>query len=162
MSHSEDPPLTVAAALERLDSVLRLVEFVAALLLVTLFAIGVFDLILNIYTLAKTGAITDPEEVIGLIDTVLLLFIIVELYETVVAYANESGLIRIVTIVLYTALIAVARKFIIFRTGEYATVEEALLAAAAYGFIGISLAILLVVFQRTTKGEVDRPRRARD
>lgn len=130
------------------QKVLQIIEYFASIVLIVLFAIGLFDLVLEIYQLAANGAITDPSAVIGLIDTVLLLFIIVELHETVIAYAEEEGLERVVTIVLYTAIIAVARKFIIFRTGDYATSEGAILASLSYVFIGISLAVLLVAFRR--------------
>jgi uncharacterized membrane protein (DUF373 family) len=130
------------------QTVLQIIEYFASIVLIILFAIGLFDLVLEIYQLAVNGAITEPSAVIGLIDTVLLLFIIVELHETVIAYAEEEGLERVVTIVLYTAIIAVARKFIIFRTGDYATTEGAILASLSYVFIGISLAVLLVAFKR--------------
>lgn len=123
--------------------ILKVIEYFASIVLIALFAIGLFDLVLEIYELALTGGITDPETVVGLIDTVLLLFIIVELHETVIAYAEEEGLDRVVTIVLYTAVIAVARKFIIFRTGDYATVEDAMMASVSYVLVGISLAVIL-------------------
>lgn len=142
--------MTVSHGLDIVERLLRLIEFVAALVLVLLFGIGVFDLILRLYERTVSGVITDPSAVIGLIDTVLLLFIIVELYKTVVAYAEESGMNKIVTIVLYTTIIAVARKFIIFRTGEYASVTDALMAAGAYGIIALGLGILLFAFQHYT------------
>jgi uncharacterized membrane protein (DUF373 family) len=123
--------------------ILKLIEYFASIVLIALFAIGLFDLVLEIYELALSGGITDPEAVVSLIDTVLLLFIIVELHETVIAYAEEEGLDRVVTIVLYTAVIAVARKFIIFRTGDYATVEDAMMASVSYVLVGISLALIL-------------------
>lgn len=128
--------------------VLKSIEYFASIVLIGLFAIGLFDLVLEIYELALSGGITDPEAVVSLIDTVLLLFIIVELHETVIAYAEEEGLDRVVTIVLYTAVIAVARKFIIFRTGDYATVEDAMMASISYVLVGISLAVILFAVKR--------------
>lgn len=128
--------------------VLKSIEYFASIVLIGLFAVGLFDLVLEIYELALSGGITDPEAVVSLIDTVLLLFIIVELHETVIAYAEEEGLDRVVTIVLYTAVIAVARKFIIFRTGDYATVEDAMMASISYVLVGISLAVILFAVKR--------------
>ncbi|MFB6280941.1 MAG: phosphate-starvation-inducible PsiE family protein [Haloferacaceae archaeon] len=130
------------------ESVLRYIEVVAALVLVVLFAIGVFDLGLQILGSVIRGNITDPLVVVGFIDTALLLFIIVEVYQTVIAYAQESTTRRIVRLVIYTGVIAMVRKAIIFRTGEYASEQAALLAAAAYTLIIFGLVGLLVVERR--------------
>jgi len=130
------------------ETLITYVEVVAALVLVVLFAIGVFDLGLQIFQSAAVGTITDPLVVVGFIDTALLLFIIVEVYQTVVAYTQESETRRIVRLVIYTGVIAMVRKAIIFRTGEYANEEAALLAAASYTLIIIGLAVLLIVERR--------------
>jgi len=154
----EDPQATVpeldgTPPAERLldlsETLIRYVEVVAALVLVVLFAIGVFDLGLKILLTALNGNITDPLVVVGFIDTALLLFIIVEVYQTVVAYTQESDTRRIVRLVLYTGVIAMVRKAIIFRTGEYESEGTALLAATAYTLLILGLAALLVVERRT-------------
>jgi uncharacterized membrane protein (DUF373 family) len=131
------------------SSLLRYVEVVTALLLVVLFAIGVFDLGLQIFESAVAGSITDPLVVVGFIDTALLLFIIVEVYHTVIAYTEESNTRQIVRLVIYTGVIAMVRKAIIFRTGEYADEAAALMAAGAYTLIILGLAALLIVERRT-------------
>jgi uncharacterized membrane protein (DUF373 family) len=131
------------------EELIRYVEVVAALVIVLLFAIGVFDLGLQIFRSALSGRITDPLVVVGFIDTALLLFIIVEVYQTVVAYTQESETRRIVRLVIYTGVIAMVRKAIIFRTGEYANEAAALMAAGSYTLIIIGLAVLLVVERRT-------------
>jgi uncharacterized membrane protein (DUF373 family) len=131
------------------ETLIRYVEVVAALVLVVLFAIGVFDLGLQILQSALDGRITDPLIVVGFIDTALLLFIIVEVYQTVVAYTQESETRRIVRLVIYTGVIAMVRKAIIFRTGEYASESAALMAAGSYTLIIVGLAALLVVERRT-------------
>jgi uncharacterized membrane protein (DUF373 family) len=131
------------------ESLMRYVEVVAALVLVALFAIGVFDLGLQILESAVQGEITDPFVVVGFIDTALLLFIIVEVYQTVVAYTQESDTRRIVRLVIYTGVIAMVRKAIIFRTSEYGSERAALLASAAYTLIIFGLAVLLLVERRS-------------
>ena len=113
--------------LEISEELLRYIEVAAALVLVVLFGIGVFDLGLQIFESAIGGNITDPLVVVGFIDTALLLFIIVEVYQTVVAYTQESETRRIVRLVIYTGVIAMVRKAIIFRTGEYASEVAALI-----------------------------------
>ncbi|MFB6232852.1 MAG: phosphate-starvation-inducible PsiE family protein [Haloarculaceae archaeon] len=131
------------------EALLRYIEVAAALVLVVLFGIGVFDLGLQIFESAIAGNITDPLVVVGFIDTALLLFIIVEVYQTVVAYTQESETRRIVRLVIYTGVIAMVRKAIIFRTGEYADEVAALMAAGSYTLIILGLAALLLVERRT-------------
>ena len=129
---------------ELTDRFVRLVEMAAATVFAILFAIGVVDLTLQIAGAVRTGAITDPLVVIGFIDTGLLLLIIVEVYQTVLAYVRESEPRRIVRLVIYTGVIAMVRKAIIFRTGEYATTQDALFAAISYAVIILGLVALLI------------------
>jgi len=144
----EAPETTDQRVLVISESLMRHVEVVAAMVLVLLFAIGVFDLGLQIFMSVVRGDITDPLVVVGFIDTALLLFIIVEVYQTVVAYTQESETRRIVRLVTFTGVIAMVRKAIIFRTDEYASVQDALLAAGAYTIIILGLAALLLVERR--------------
>ena len=148
-----DPPSVADSPDDRVlaysQQLLRYVEVAAAVVLVVLFAIGVFDLSLQIFQSAAGGSITDPLVVVGFIDTALLLFIIVEVYHTVIAYTEESDTRQIVRLVIYTGVIAMVRKAIIFRTGEYPDEAAALMAAGAYTLIILGLAALLVVERRT-------------
>jgi uncharacterized membrane protein (DUF373 family) len=66
-------------------------------------------------------------------------------YETVIAYTEESETRRIVRLVIYTGVIAMVRKTIIFRTGEYATTQDALFGAVAYTTLILGLVGLLLV-----------------
>jgi uncharacterized membrane protein (DUF373 family) len=119
------------------------IELAAATIFALLFAIGVVDLTLQIAAAVESGGITDPLVVIGFIDTGLLLLIIVEVYQTVLAYVEENETRRIVQLVIYTGVIAMVRKAIIFRTGEYASLDDAILAAGAYAIIIFALVALL-------------------
>lgn len=121
------------------------VELAAATVFALLFATGVIDLVLQILESVRSGTITDPLVVISFIDTGLLLLIIVEVYQTVLAYVEQNNTRKIVRLVIYTGVIAMVRKAIIFRTGEYATLEDALLAAGSYAVIIFSLVALLFV-----------------
>lgn len=125
---------------------MQLIEVVTAYVLVALFAVGVFDLGLRIAELTLSGAITRTAAVIGLIDTVLLLFIIVEVYQTVVAYSREKSVVRIVIV---TGVIAVTRKIIIFRPSEYDTAASVVLNAASYALLLAVLVVALFVVRRT-------------
>ncbi|NHN57860.1 MULTISPECIES: phosphate-starvation-inducible PsiE family protein [Halorussus] len=132
---------TYVVALERF---IRGVELATATVFAALFAIGVVDLLLQIVQSAQTGEITDPLVVIRFIDTGLLLLIIVEVYQTVLAYVQESQTRSIVRLIIYTGVIAMVRKAIIFRTGEYGTTQDALFAAVAYTVIIFGLVALLL------------------
>ncbi len=121
------------------------VELAAATVFALLFAVGVIDLILNIFDAVRSGGITDPIVVIRFIDTGLLLLIIVEVYQTVLAYVEQNDTRRVVRLVIYTGVIAMIRKVIIFRTGEFATLEDAILAAVSYAVIILALVALLFV-----------------
>jgi len=141
------------AAVDRMDGFVNVVEVAAGALFALLFAIGVFDLGLQIAQATLNGTITDPNTVIGFIDVGLLLLIIVEVYQTVVAYIKENNTRRIVRLVIYTGVIAVVRKVIIFRTSEYGSSGDALVVAIAYGVLTLGLVALLYVDRRTAKGQ---------
>lgn len=126
------------------DRFIRGVELAAATVFAVLFAIGVFDLTLQIITAFQNRTITDPLIVVGFIDTGLLLLIIVEVYQTVIAYVEESDPRRIVQLVIYTGIIAMVRKIIIFRTSEYETVQDALVVGEAYAVVVFALVGLLI------------------
>jgi uncharacterized membrane protein (DUF373 family) len=140
------------------DTFIHGVELVAATVFALLFAIGVVDLGLQIVDAIQNGSITDPIVVIGFIDTGLLLLIIVEVYQTVVAYTQENDTRRIVRLVIYTGVIAMVRKAIIFRTGEFSSEQNALLAAVAYTIIIFGLSTLLLV-ERVYDSNSDGPGR---
>ena len=129
----------------RIGRFVQIVELAAAGVFALLFGIGVVDLSLQIAKEIISGRITDPLVVIGFIDTGLLLLIIVEVYQTVVAYVRQSDTRKIVRLVIYTGVIAMVRKVIIFRTSEYPSVGDALLAAIAYTVIILGLIGLLYV-----------------
>jgi uncharacterized membrane protein (DUF373 family) len=139
------------------ERVMQGIELVAGFVLVVLFAIGVFDLGLQIFREIESGDISDPLVVIGFIDTALLLFIIVEVYNTVIAYARSDETASILRLVIFTGVIALVRKAIVFRTGEFETKVDALLVAAAYGLLTLTLAILLFVSYQYVGGEGSEP-----
>ena len=143
-----DTPFASSRVSDLTNRFIHAAELVAAAVFALLFAIGVFDLIIQIVGAVQTGRITDPLVVIGFIDTGLLLLIIVEVYETVIAYTEESDTRRIVRLVIYTGVIAMVRKVIIFRTGEYGTTQNALFAAVAYTILIFGLVGLLTVERR--------------
>ena len=104
----------------------------AAYFLLILFVVGLFDMLLSLYELFVSGRFTDPIAVVDLLDTVLLLLIIVEVHRTLIAYAREEPVLRIV---VSAAIIAVSREVISFRAGDYATGDEAFSVALAFAVL---------------------------
>ena len=150
MSDADSSLPTIDEAATVMDRFVNLVELAAAALFALLFGVGVIDLALIIVEATVAGNITDPQVVISLIDVGLLLLIIVEVYQTVVAYIRENDTQRIVRLVIYTGVIALVRKVIIYRTGEFASIREALLVAVAYTVLTFGLVALLYVDRRTS------------
>ncbi|AKH97009.1 phosphate-starvation-inducible PsiE family protein [Halanaeroarchaeum sulfurireducens] len=140
IGHAEDLATRYSHAMGRF---VQWIELAAATVFSVLFAIGVADLTLKIFRAVRSGNITDPLVVIGFIDTGLLLLIIVEVHQTVLAYVEGDDTQQIVQLVIYTGVIAMVRKVIIFRTGEYATLEGAFFAAGSYAIIIFALVALL-------------------
>lgn len=120
-------------------------EVAAAAVFAALFAIGVFDLARQIVQAILSGRIAKPLVVIGFLDTGLLLLIIIEVYQTVIAYMQGNETREIVRLVIYAGVIAMVRKAIIFRTGSYGSPQSALFAAGAYTVIIFGLIGLLHV-----------------
>lgn len=127
------------------EQLVHTAEVAAAAVFAILFAIGVFDLARQIVQAILTGRIAKPLVVIGFLDIGLLLLIIVEVYQTVIAYMQGNETREIVRLVIYAGVIAMVRKAIIFRTGSYASTQDALLAASAYTVIILGLIGLLHV-----------------
>jgi uncharacterized membrane protein (DUF373 family) len=135
-----------AAFSERL---MKWLELGAAYFLVLLFAIGLFDLGLTLFELVRTGEFTDPNRVIDVVDTVLVLLIIVEIYQTAVAFSRNEPVVRIV---VNAALIAVARKIISFRPDEYPSPTDAFVNAAAFALL---LAVVIAAFYVVRQVDVE-------
>jgi uncharacterized membrane protein (DUF373 family) len=140
--------MSVESYADRSEQVMKWLELAAAYFLVALFAIGVFDLGLSLWQLLISGEFTDPDAVIDLIDTTLLLLIIVEVYQTVIAFSRDEPVVRIV---INAALIAIARKVISYRISEFSGVQEAFVAAGAYAML---LAVLIVSFYVMRRVEI--------
>lgn len=111
-----------------------------------LFIIGVFDLLLGLWTLFASGRFTDPLALVRLLDTVLLLLIIVEVHRTLIAYARSEPVVQTV---IGAAIIAIAREIISFRIDEFSTTTDALIAASGFGILLLGLVIAYFVIRHT-------------
>lgn len=146
MSRFEGSSLTsISNIIDYSEEFIRGIEAIVAYLLVILFAAGAVDIGRQIVQLFLTGQILHPDSVIMLLDRVLLLFIIVELYQTVIAYSSGADRVQVVTTTVYAGVIAMIRKAILFRTSDYPDLIAALTAAGSYTLILMGLAAILLV-----------------
>ena len=142
--------LDVSSLSEPSESGMRWLVLLTAYFVLILFVIGIFDLLIGLYDLVVSGRFTDPIAVVELLDTVLLLLIIIEVHRTLLAYAREEPVIRIV---IGAAIIAIAREIIGFRAAEFETVFGALTAASAFGILLVSLIIVYFAVHRIDSTE---------
>ncbi|UPV75072.1 phosphate-starvation-inducible PsiE family protein [Halorussus limi] len=126
-----------------LEGSVTLLQTVIAGFLVVLLLLGVVNLAITIVASVTTFGATDPTDVVSLIrsaiDVVLYLFVVVELYKTVVAYVETDS---VVIAVIHAGLIAVVRQVIIFKPDDY-NPTEAITIAGVYVLL---LAVLLFGF----------------
>jgi uncharacterized membrane protein (DUF373 family) len=146
-----DPDRTLGRLVDGSELVMESFELLTGMVLVGLFAIGLFDLVVRIAEAIAAGEVAEVENVVAFIDTVLLLLIIVEVFRTVVAFAREESVVRII---INAGLVAVARKVINFRPDTYPTQIDALVAA---GTIAVLLVVLVGAYYFVRRAEAIDP-----
>lgn len=122
----------------------RSVAFLQTLIagfLVVLLAVGVIDLGLIVGRFFLARDVTNPDATLTLIrsavDVVLYLFVVVELYKTIVAYVEEQS---VVVAVMHAGLIAVVRQIITFKPDEYVP-SKAIIIAGVYALLLVALLV---------------------
>ncbi len=134
---------------------MEVLELLTGVVLVFLFAIGLYDLGLNILESIRSGEVFEIPQVVDFLQTVLLLLIIVEVFRTVVAFAREDTIVRII---IDASLVAIARKVIGFNSSDYGSPEGVFINAAAIAVLLLSVIVAFYVVQRVVEaGEPDIP-----
>ncbi len=122
-----------------LEGSVTFLQTVIAGFLVVLLALGVVNLGITIVASLTTFGADDPSGVVSLIrsaiDIVLYLFVVVELYKTIVAYVEAKS---VVVAVIHAGLIAVVRQIIIFKPDDY-NPTEAITIAGVYVLLLVAL-----------------------
>lgn len=131
---------------------MELLELLTGVVLVFLFAVGLYDLVVGIVESIQSGEVFEIPNVVNFLDTVLLLLIIVEVFRTVVAFAREETIVRII---IDASLVAIARKVIGFRPDEYDTASEVFIQASSIAIILLAVIVAFYVVQEVL--EVDNP-----
>jgi uncharacterized membrane protein (DUF373 family) len=108
------------------------IELVVAVILVLLTVLAVVALVFEVWGVITTTFALTPAQFTGVISLVLEVFILIELFRIALAYMAHRN---VIPTVLEAALVAIARKFVVFEPGAdflaYATGHAVLLLAVA-------------------------------
>jgi len=139
--------LSVEAVMKATNGLFTIGELIAIVLLFVTFAIGLVDISRSLLNMILHGGLGSTPAVISLIDSVLLLFIVVEAKETVVAYVEHESREEVVAVVIFTAIIAMVRRVITFHTGAGGS-QQAVSVAVAYTVLVVGLGVTYYIIRR--------------
>lgn len=108
-----------------LNKATQLIEGAVAALLVILAALGVVDVVIKMAMVTRADGFMTPAGITATIDTVLVVFIVIELIRIAIAYMHHRN---VVGTVLEAGLVAVVRKLVIFEGGATALTDAIALA----------------------------------
>lgn len=121
-----------------LERIVHLVETVVGMLLVVMAVIGTIDVVIQMVRLFDAEGFLTPEGITRVLDTVLVVFIVVELFNIALAYLQRRN---VVPIVLEAGLVAVVRKLVVFESsGAY--LEKAAALAMLILAVGVTWYLL--------------------
>ena len=115
------------------DRLIVYIEGVVVALLTVLAVLGVVDIVIKMLEVTAADGFVTPEGITRTIDTVLVVFIVIELIRIALAYMNHQD---VVGTVLEAGLVAVVRKLVIFESGD-----NVLPKAAALGILILAVGI---------------------
>lgn len=121
-----------------LDKATLYIEAAVAALLVVLAALGVVDVVIKMWEVSRAEGFMTPEGITRTIDTVLIVFIVIELIRIAVAYMRHHN---VVGTVLEAGLVAVVRKLVIFESGDN-PLPKAIALAALILSVGVTWYLL--------------------
>lgn len=124
--------------LSLLNRAVVLIEGAVAALLLVLAVLGVIDILITMFEAASAEGFITPEGITRTIDTVLVVFIVIELIRIAVAYMQHKNVIGTV---LEAGLVAVVRKIVIFEGGSNA-LSDALALSALILAVGVAWYLL--------------------
>lgn len=154
-----------------LDRIVLYIEGVVTALLTLLAALGVADIVIKMLEVTRAEGFMSPDGITRTIDTVLVVFVVIELIRIALAYMNHRD---VVGTVLEAGLVAVVRKLVIFESSAdmlpKAIALSALILAVAFawyllrrvGLCGTEVtretpAVPAHTVTATATGEGDRP-----
>ena len=132
--------LPINAFTEKLEDVVTVLQTGIALFLVVVLLIGVINLVATFVQAAISVELLGYKNATGLISTtidiVLYIFIVIELYRTIIAYVEAQSVVKAV---VHAGIIAVIRQIITFKPGNVQNIETAFMTAGIYVLLLIGL-----------------------
>lgn len=122
------------------EEIMNQLQLVVVYILVLLFGVAVYDLGVKLLTFTISGKIFQPTNVIAVLETALLLFLVVEVFRTSVAHLEGR---KVLPLVIDVGIIGVVRSLITYRIGKFETLGDAFTAALSYS---VTLAVLMLAF----------------
>ncbi len=121
-----------------------MLERAITVLLVVMAALGIVDLVVEMYdAVTKTGFLT-PEAIVRVLDSVLIVFIVLELFSIALAYLQRRNVIGTV---MEAGLVAVVRKLVIFETSGNAA--YVLMKGGALALLIIAVGVTWYLLRRS-------------
>lgn len=121
-----------------LDVIVHWVEVLVAGILVIITVLGVIDLTVETFASARVGLLTGPK-ILHLVDTVLVVFVVLELFSIGFAYMQRRN---VIPVVMEAGLVAVVRKLVAFEPGADA-LPKALALAVLIVAVGVTWYLLV-------------------
>lgn len=95
-----------------LKTAVHWIEYAVAALLVAIAVLGAIDLVVEIIEGVRGVGYLPPDRILRVLDSVLVVFVVVELFAIAVAYIERRNIIGTV---MEAGLIAVVRKLVVFE-----------------------------------------------
>jgi uncharacterized membrane protein (DUF373 family) len=111
---------------ELFDRLIVYIEGAVVALLTVLAVLGVVDIVLKMLEVTQADGFMSQEGITRTIDTVLVVFVVIELIRIALAYMNHQD---VVGTVLEAGLVAVVRKLVIFEGGDNILAKAVALSA---------------------------------
>ena len=125
-------------SIDTINRVVLYIEGAVTVLLVILAGLGAVDVVIKMLEVTRADGFMTPEGITRTIDTVLIVFIVIELIRIAIAYMQHKN---VVGTVLEAGLVAVVRKLVIFESTDQ-MLEKALALAILILAVGITWYLL--------------------
>ncbi|MBC7266406.1 MAG: phosphate-starvation-inducible PsiE family protein [Coriobacteriia bacterium] len=132
-----------------LDRAVHFVEFVVAGLLVVIAALGAVDLIVELVGAVSEKGYLTPQTVLRVLDSVLVVFVVIELFSIALAYLEKRN---IIATVMEAGLVAVVRKLVVFETGSDAS--YVLLKSVSLGILILAIGLTWFLLRKSGVCEI--------
>lgn len=125
-------------SIQTINRVVLYIEGAVTVLLVILAALGAVDVVIKMLEVTRADGFMTPEGITRTIDTVLIVFIVIELIRIAIAYMQHKN---VVGTVLEAGLVAVVRKLVIFESNDQ-MLEKAIALSLLILAVGVTWYLL--------------------